>query len=98
MNPYAGGGGRLAILRLPLLKEPRPPGKAPERPCPICGERWRPAAGRVLPCHARCLFHEQAQDDILDGPDGPVVVARHLGVPVKVIDAAMTAARKRRKT
>lgn len=30
------------------------------RACPVCGHWWRPWTGSRLPCHAECLFDDDA--------------------------------------
>lgn len=53
--------------RLPLLVEPWPaagPKGHPFRPCPVCGEPWRPWAFSRLPCHAACLYDAAATHEI----------------------------------
>ncbi len=44
-------------LVMPMRAQPWPKGAAhPWRPCPVCGDRWRPWAGSLLPCHAKCMW------------------------------------------
>lgn len=65
--------------------------------CPVCGESWRPWCGSRLPCHAKCVLTEAAQDALLD--EYGVTQAEQaalLGVSVPVIRASVAAALRRR--
>jgi hypothetical protein len=71
-------------------------GKQTATVCPVCKEYWMPWAGSRLPCHGKCLFTEEAQDELLDDPRTEQQIARDLGVTNSVVRAARGAARKRK--
>lgn len=83
-------------MRIPLREEPWQSPEIGPRPCPVCGELWRPWVGSFLPCHARCLFTDEEQDALLEENATRAAQARRLGVTVSVIQAALSAARRRR--
>ena len=70
----------MAIPRIPLRTDPWPIGAHAPRPCPICGKHWRPWAGSVLPCHARCLFDADGVRAILEHPGTNAAAARAYGL------------------
>ncbi len=84
-------------MRMQLRAEPWPMGAHPPRPCPVCGEPWRPWALSRLPCHGKCLFTEEEQDKILADPRTQKEVAAALGVTVCTIRAAEGAAHRRKR-
>lgn len=82
-------------MRLPLLAEPRPTGSQEPKTCPICNEYWMPWAGSFLPCHGKCLFTEEAQDDLLAINRTEQTLAKETGVSGSVIRAARGVAKRR---
>jgi hypothetical protein len=69
-------------------------------PCPRCGKAWIKWAGSKLPCHARCLFTPELQDDIYQLRQRFVRLtadrlAADLGVPIGVIRVALTEGARR---
>ena len=66
--------------------------------CPVCGVPWRPAGGSLLPCHAKCLFTPELQDELLDEAATERAQAERLGVTKGIVRASLHAARRRRAT
>jgi hypothetical protein len=70
--------------------------------CPVCNGLWRRWAKSLLPCHAKCLFSPDLQDDlllVLDAFAGRVSharLARDMGVSRPTLDANLHQARLRR--
>jgi hypothetical protein len=88
----------MAIFNVPLRTSPWASGIYHGRhECPVCGKAWWPWAGSYLPCHARCLMTESAQDEILACPDTVGVIADRLGVSVAVIRASLRLAAARKE-
>lgn len=84
-------------FRLPLRETPWQ-GFDKFTTCPVCGGPWRPWEGSLLPCHAKCLLTEEAQDDLADEVGVTQAdQAKRLGVSVAVIRASVDAALRRRK-
>ena len=50
-----------------------------------------------MPCHAKCLFTEEAQDKILRSKKTGTRLAKELGVTTSVIRAVIAEARKRKE-
>ncbi len=77
-------------LNLPLKETPWPNGNAVTT-CPICGDKWKPAIGSFLPCHARCLLTEETAEKVVrlrenpDRTDTLKSIAEHLKVPLSVV-------------
>jgi len=86
----------MAITRLPLRETPWGPSE-PERPCPVCGGWWRPWVGSTMPCHARCLLYEWAQDELADLKESEARIALRLGLKLTVVRASIQEALRRRK-
>jgi len=88
----------MSDFRIPLRDQPWPygEGRLPTTKCPICGDIWIPWAGSMLPCHARCLLTDDAQDRLLDEADTVLNQANKLGVSPSVVRASIFAARRRR--
>lgn len=71
--------------------------------CEVCGGPWRPWAGSVLPCHARCLYAPADQDTLLEVCEGrgtrPLKeIAEALGVTLGILNANTRQAIKRRSS
>ena len=80
-------------LRMQLREEPWPAGTHTYRPCPICGNPWRPFAFSYLPCHAKCVFTDEAVDLLRAHYDDPTTrmgdFADDFGVTPGVIRATL---------
>lgn len=84
-------------FRLPLRKEPWA-NFGGWTVCPVCLTLWRPWRGSYLPCHAKCLLTDEAQDELADELGvGQAEQAERLGVTVAVIRASIAASLKRRR-
>ena len=75
------------VFRLPLRDKPWPLGLHEPRGCPVCGGYWKPWAGSRLPCHARCLFTDDARAVVRSDPRCDAEIARHYGVTMSVVRA-----------
>ncbi len=86
---------------IPLTPEPLA-GTGDFQRCSVCDGYWRPWAGSRLPCHARCLYSEVDQDELLRICEVPSFeysvsdVARHLGVTLGILTASTRQAINRR--
>jgi hypothetical protein len=63
-------------------------------PCPRCGEPWMKWSGSTLPCHARCFWSDELQDDVyrlkLRFPRVSIpTLMRDFDVPVGIIKLAL---------
>ncbi len=100
-NPEEGSGGEetrdSTIFRMALREEPWAVGEHPYGPCPVCGVPWRPWPGSMLPCHAKCLLAQWAQDELLDSSTSVVDLAKRLGITASTVRASIYEARERRK-
>ena len=92
--------GLLPAPAMALLVEPWPPGPNAPRPCPVCGQPWRPWAWSRLPCHARCLFRPEDDRALLvafwSTVGARAELARSLGITDAALASALKAAKRRR--
>lgn len=78
---------RGTLFRIPMRTERWGKGMHGYRPCPVCGKPWRPWALSYLPCHARCLLHDEDKQIIVSDTRGDREIARHYGISLSVVRA-----------
>ena len=76
-----------SMTRARLRAEPWPAGNNGYHDCPICGERWRPYAGSLLPCHAACMWTDDGALALAMDPRADSLIARQLGVTMPIVRA-----------
>jgi hypothetical protein len=92
-----GTSGMIGRFKMELRSEPWGKGDYTFRICPVCAEKWRPWPNSLLPCHAKCLLTEAAQDELLDEDATATEQVRRLGLTIGTIRASLAAARRRRR-
>lgn len=94
-SEIVGGVDGALLLRLALRATPRPRGAYGVRPCPVCGEPWRPWPFSRLRCHARCLLTTEGRVELVrrfrTERDSLRRLAEAFGVPRSVIRASLHA-------
>ena len=80
------------LLRMPLRETPWPAGGGGNIKCPVCGNKWRPWAGSLLPCHARCLLTDAGAElchSVWNTTKPFKDIAEILGVPPSVVKSTL---------
>ena len=87
----------MTLFQHPLRLRPWPQGNHPWGFCPVCRGGWRPYAGSLLNCHARCLFAPFDAHIIATDPRTNDAIAKHYQITIGVVLALRSPRRPPRR-